>query len=57
MLKLGKLCKTGPQATFERVAAVELANLRGRPQPSWRAWNRRAFMRLPQTFMLHQRLV
>jgi methyl-accepting chemotaxis protein len=32
MLKLGKLRRTDPQATFERVAAVELANLRGQVQ-------------------------
>ena len=29
MLKLGKLRRTDPQATFERVSAAELANLRG----------------------------
>ena len=32
MLKLGKLRRTDPEATFERVAAVELANLRGQVQ-------------------------
>jgi len=32
MLKLGKLRKTDPQATLERVPALELANLRGQVQ-------------------------
>jgi hypothetical protein len=41
MLKLGKLRATNSEPA----------------QASRRAWKRRAFMRLPQTFMLHQRRV
>ena len=32
MLKLGKLRKTDTRANFERIAAVDLANLRGQVQ-------------------------
>ena len=38
-------------------AVVEAAAASRRAQPSRRAWKRRAFMRFPQTFMLHQRRV
>jgi hypothetical protein len=49
MLKLGKLRKNDPGRPSS--ACPRAAQL------SRRAWKRRAFMRLPQTFMLHQRRV
>jgi hypothetical protein len=42
---------------LRRHVGCQLRRVGRRAQLSRRAWNRRAFMRLPQTFMLHQRRV